>query len=214
MPSAPVIKKKTPIGRRTRSSELSGEVVVFCPGCKALQTFWFTGYGLMQTIISFLEDLSFRQVKSRVGRVLLEHAGGGITGRPHLSQREMAALTGTTWELVSRSLKSLQEEGAIRIDRHRIIINKESLEKVLEWRGPYKGKEVKVGLSIKYGKVDVPGIGGDEPVFILRAQDKLAEAAIQMYRILAASHGSKLAESLDKEIESFRNWQGHRKLPD
>ncbi|MDP2730960.1 MAG: hypothetical protein Q8O55_10850 [Dehalococcoidales bacterium] len=71
-----------------------------------------------------------------------------------------------------------------------------------------------MAVSTKYGKVDIPKIGSDEPVFILRAQDKLAETAIGMYRLLAASHNSKLANSLDKEIEAFQSWQGARKLPD
>lgn len=71
-----------------------------------------------------------------------------------------------------------------------------------------------MAISTKYGKVDIPKIGKDEPVFILRAQDKLAEAAIGMYRILAASHGSKLTNSLDKEIGAFQRWQGAKKLPD
>jgi hypothetical protein len=71
-----------------------------------------------------------------------------------------------------------------------------------------------MAISTKYGKVNIPKIGDNEPVFILRAQDKLAEATIGMYRLLAASHGSKLAASLDKEIESFRNWPGFKKLPD
>lgn len=71
-----------------------------------------------------------------------------------------------------------------------------------------------MAVSTKYGKVDIPRIGVDEPVFILRAQDKLAEATIGMYRILAASHGSKLADSLDREIKAFRKWQGVKKLPD
>jgi hypothetical protein len=71
-----------------------------------------------------------------------------------------------------------------------------------------------MAVSTKYGKVDIPKIGGDEPVFILRAQDKLAEATIGMYRLLTASHGSKLADSLNREIEAFRGWQGAKKLPD
>ena len=57
-----------------------------------------------------------------------------------------------------------------------------------------------MAISTKYGKVDIPKIGSNEPVFILRAQDKLAEATIGMYRLLTASHGSKLADSLEKEI--------------
>jgi len=57
-----------------------------------------------------------------------------------------------------------------------------------------------MALFGKYGKLDIPRVGGDEPVFILRAQDKLAETAIEIYRLLAASHGCRLAGSLEKEI--------------
>jgi hypothetical protein len=71
-----------------------------------------------------------------------------------------------------------------------------------------------MAVSTKYGKVDITKIGADEPVFILRAQDKLAEVTIDIYRLLVASHGLKLADSLDKEIEAFRKWPGFKKLPD
>ncbi len=71
-----------------------------------------------------------------------------------------------------------------------------------------------MALSGKYGRLDVPRIGAEEPIFILRAQDKLAEPAIEMYRLLAASHGCQLAQALDKEIDSFRQWPGRKKLPD
>jgi len=76
------------------------------------------------------------------------------------------------------------------------------------------GKEAHMAVSTKYGKVNIARIRDDEPVFILRAQDKLAEAAIGMYQLLAASHGSKLVDSLNKEIEAFRKWRGPKKLPD
>ncbi len=71
-----------------------------------------------------------------------------------------------------------------------------------------------MALSGKYGKLNIPRIGEEEPVFILRAQDKLAEPAIEMYRVLAASHGRLLAEGLPREIERFRQWKGSKKLPD
>jgi flavorubredoxin len=71
-----------------------------------------------------------------------------------------------------------------------------------------------MALSSKYGKIDIPKIGQDEPVFILRAQDKLAEATIEMYKSLAASHGSPVADLLPKEIERFRKWTGTKKIPD
>lgn len=71
-----------------------------------------------------------------------------------------------------------------------------------------------MALSGKYGKVNIPNVGEDEPVFILRAQDKLAESAIEMYRTLAASHGSPVADELQKEIDAFRRWGGPKKMPD
>jgi flavorubredoxin len=70
-----------------------------------------------------------------------------------------------------------------------------------------------MAVSGKYGKVSIPKVGTDEPVFILRAQDKLAETAIEMYRALAASHGRPLANSLQKEIEAFKKWPT-KKMPD
>lgn len=71
-----------------------------------------------------------------------------------------------------------------------------------------------MAVSGKYGKIDIPTIGEEEPVFILRAQDKLAEHAIEMYRAMAASHGSPVVETIDEEIEQFRSWAGHKKVPD
>ena len=60
-----------------------------------------------------------------------------------------------------------------------------------------------MALSGKYGKVDIPKVGADEP-----------EPTIEMYRLLAASHGCKSADTLEKEIESFREWPGKKKMPD
>jgi hypothetical protein len=71
-----------------------------------------------------------------------------------------------------------------------------------------------MAISTKYGKVNIPKIGSDEPVFILRAQDRLAEEAIGMYRDLAKSHGSKISDSLEREMDAFHNWSGNKKLPD
>jgi hypothetical protein len=71
-----------------------------------------------------------------------------------------------------------------------------------------------MALSGKYGKVNIPNVGADEPVFILRAQDKLAEFAIEMYKTLASSHGSKVGKGIDQEIVAFREWTGKKKFPD
>jgi len=71
-----------------------------------------------------------------------------------------------------------------------------------------------MAVSGKYGKVNIPRVGDDGPVFILRGQDKLALAAIEMYQALAASHGAGVSQGIRQQIEGFRNWKGPRKLPD
>jgi CRP-like cAMP-binding protein len=84
-------------------------------------------------LLSLVEDLSFRHVISRVAKILFEHIGGEMGHGPRLTQQEMAAMAGTAREVVGRSLKALEEEGAIKLDRHRIIItDKEALQKIME----------------------------------------------------------------------------------
>jgi CRP/FNR family transcriptional regulator len=89
--------------------------------------------GRIRHLLELVEDLSFRQVVSRVARVLLEYAGNGTGPRPRLTQQEMAAVVGSAREVVGRSLKTLQEEGLIRMDRNRIIItDKEALRQMVD----------------------------------------------------------------------------------
>jgi CRP-like cAMP-binding protein len=84
-------------------------------------------------VVSLVEDLSFKHVISRVAKILLEHSGGEVGEGPRLTQQEMAAMAGTAREVVGRSLKALEEEGAIKLDRHRIIImDGEALQKIME----------------------------------------------------------------------------------
>jgi len=84
-------------------------------------------------LVSLVEDLSFRHVISRVAKILFEHIGGEMGRGPRLTQQEMAAMAGTAREVVGRSLKALEEEGAIKLDRHRIIItDKKALQKIME----------------------------------------------------------------------------------
>lgn len=71
-----------------------------------------------------------------------------------------------------------------------------------------------MAISGKYGKIDIQGISADEPVFILRAQDRLADGIIEIYKVITSMHGSALAEELDKEIDRFRSWNGRKKMPD
>jgi CRP/FNR family transcriptional regulator len=73
-----------------------------------------------------VEDLSFRSVTSRVAKLLLEIAEddgrGGLRLRQQFTQQEMAAVVGTAREMIGRAFKVLEKEGAIRIDRHRVVI--------------------------------------------------------------------------------------------
>ncbi len=76
----------------------------------------------VQELVSLVEDFSFRHVTGRVAKMLLEYAGDGAGERPRLTQQEMAAMIGTAREMVGRSLKNLETEGAIRLERNRVII--------------------------------------------------------------------------------------------
>lgn len=82
----------------------------------------------VRLLASLVEDLSFRHVIARVAKILLEYAADGSGSRLRLTQQEMAALAGTAREVIGRSLKALEEGGAIRMDRHRIVVrDKEAL---------------------------------------------------------------------------------------
>jgi CRP-like cAMP-binding protein len=82
----------------------------------------------VRNLVSLVEDLSFKHVIGRVAKILLEHAGDGVGAGARLTQQDMAALAGTAREVVGRSLKALEDNGIIKLDRHRIVIrNKEAL---------------------------------------------------------------------------------------
>jgi CRP/FNR family cyclic AMP-dependent transcriptional regulator len=74
----------------------------------------------VEEMIALVEDFSFRHVNGRVAKILLEYADNGE--KPRLTQQEMAAMIGTAREMVGRSFRNLETEGAIRIERNRIII--------------------------------------------------------------------------------------------
>lgn len=76
----------------------------------------------IRDMVSLVEDLSFRHVTGRVARILLEYAGDGSSPRPRLTQQEMAAMAGTAREMIGRSLKVLEDEGAIRMERNRLLV--------------------------------------------------------------------------------------------
>ncbi len=89
--------------------------------------------GQVRQLVSLVEDLSFKHVIGRVAKILLNHAADGTSPGLRLTQQEMAALAGSAREVVGRSLKSLEADGVIRLERHRIVIaNKKALEELVD----------------------------------------------------------------------------------
>lgn len=76
--------------------------------------------------ISLIEDLSLRPVVSRLAKLLLmQLADDQQTILPRqrwATQAEIAARLGTVPDVANRALRSLAEEGLIRVTRHQIII--------------------------------------------------------------------------------------------
>lgn len=84
--------------------------------------------GLYRHLMELVEDLSFRHVADRVSRVLLQsvmpHAGvgAGADMQRRLTQTEIAEMIGSTREVVGRALRTLEDAGAIRVDRGTITL--------------------------------------------------------------------------------------------
>lgn len=78
---------------------------------------------------SLVEDLSFVQVTGRLAKMLLRiHTIEQDLGL-RLTQQDMAAMVGTTREVVNRSLRIMEEKKAIRLERQGItIIDRNALE--------------------------------------------------------------------------------------
>jgi hypothetical protein len=84
-------------------------------------------FGASMTITE--KQQSFSNIKEQVAKILLNHADGKYNGRSCLAQRDIASMLGTNWTDVHLSLKSLNDEGTIRIEGSRIILNKELILK-------------------------------------------------------------------------------------
>lgn len=87
----------------------------------------------MHHYMSLVEDLSLRCVRGRLARMLLAQGtkGAGDTSLV-LTRADMAAMTGTVREVIGKSLKSLEESGAIRYNRRSIVIrDREALRAIM-----------------------------------------------------------------------------------
>ncbi|MBI4186843.1 MAG: Crp/Fnr family transcriptional regulator [Chloroflexi bacterium] len=78
----------------------------------------------LRHLTMLVEDLSFRSVVSRLAKALLDLAVATESQAPvpRLTQDEMAAMIGTVRDVISRALKALEKEGAIKIEGRRILV--------------------------------------------------------------------------------------------
>ncbi|HEY2595981.1 MAG TPA: Crp/Fnr family transcriptional regulator [Chloroflexota bacterium] len=78
----------------------------------------------LREALALVEDLAFRDVTSRLAKILLEDQDGGA---PRLTQELLAAMAGSRREVVGRALKALSQEGAVRLERGRIHVRDRAL---------------------------------------------------------------------------------------
>ena len=72
---------------------------------------------------SLVEVLSFDQVISRLARLILKQASAGGGERlPLFTQQDLAAMVGSSRVFVNKSLRIMEENHAIRLERRRIVI--------------------------------------------------------------------------------------------
>jgi CRP/FNR family transcriptional regulator len=82
--------------------------------------------------VILVEDLSLRPVINRLARLILDEADGDALFRPAwYTQNELAARLGTVTDVIQRSLRKLEADTLIEVDRQQIlIIDREQLEKL------------------------------------------------------------------------------------
>jgi CRP/FNR family transcriptional regulator len=82
----------------------------------------------LREALALVEDLAFRDVTSRLAKILLDGQEGSA---PRLTQELLAAMAGSRREVVGRALKALSAEGAVRLERGRIhVCDRKLLERL------------------------------------------------------------------------------------
>jgi CRP/FNR family transcriptional regulator len=79
--------------------------------------------GRIRHLIGQVEDLALHSVTARLARFLLEQVDDPTLSHPAVTRSLIANHLATTPESISRSLRELEQAGAIRFDRHRIFIS-------------------------------------------------------------------------------------------
>lgn len=83
--------------------------------------------GRVRFVVSRMEDLALRPVTARLAHFLLDQIENPSLKHPSITRALIANHLATTPESISRSLSVLEKAGAIRFDRHRIIITQPDL---------------------------------------------------------------------------------------
>lgn len=85
--------------------------------------------GRVRHLVSRVEDLALRPVTARLARFLMTQVEDETLDHPAITRQLIANHLATTPESISRSLRLLEELGAIEVDRHQITIaNLEKLQ--------------------------------------------------------------------------------------
>jgi CRP/FNR family transcriptional regulator len=84
----------------------------------------------LREALALVEDLAFRDVTSRLAKILLEGPDGQA---PRVTQELLAAMAGSRREVVGRALKTLSQEGAVRLERGRIHVRDRVALERLAW---------------------------------------------------------------------------------
>jgi len=130
-------------GPTLASAQAMGPVLLYCINANNLETIIRNHpqlslnvnrilAGKIRQLATLVSDLSFRPVIGRVAKILLQHSTETSDPTQRLTQQEMAAMAGTAREVVGRSLKALEEEGIVKLERNRLIISdKGALEELV-----------------------------------------------------------------------------------
>ncbi|HEY6287576.1 MAG TPA: Crp/Fnr family transcriptional regulator [Ktedonobacteraceae bacterium] len=87
----------------------------------------------LRHLVTLVEDLSLRHVTARVAKILLDQEISAQQGQQvhRLTQTEMAALVGSTREVVGRALRELEIAGAIEMRHGQVVVlNRERLRMI------------------------------------------------------------------------------------
>jgi CRP/FNR family transcriptional regulator len=134
-------------GPNAASAAAIGPVVAWVIPTERLQSLLATDQALALGVIQALarrirqlvlqvEDLALRSVTARLARFILEQAENPALAGPAVTRALIATYLATTPETVSRALRVLEQAGAIRFDRHRIVVAKDSLLRELAQLSP------------------------------------------------------------------------------